>query len=123
MRKNQKNDNSSGKIGENAVTEMLKEKGFCVVIRNYRTRFGEIDIIAEDDKYLIFVEVKTRKTSTLATPQEAVTLSKQRKIIMAAQEFLQEFPTQKQPRFDVVAVTADNGEIKNITHFTNAFLT
>lgn len=123
MKRNQKSDNSSGAIGENAVAEMLSSNGFRILMRNYRTRFGEIDIIAEDSKYLIFVEVKTRKSGSLAEPQEAVTISKQKKIIMAAQDFLQKFPTEKQPRFDVAAVVADNGEVQLLKLFPNAFFT
>ena len=87
------------------------------------TRFGEIDIIAENAQYVIFAEVKTRKNARYGPACEAVTPAKQAKIIVAAQAWLQEHPTEKQPRFDVIEVYGEeNASIPpRINHLENAF--
>ena len=68
-------NNSSGKIGERYVLQMLLEQGYTFIDANYHSRFGEIDIIVADDKYIVFVEVKTRDEKSISTPLEAVTFS------------------------------------------------
>ena len=74
-------NNSSGKIGERYVLQMLLEQGYTFIDANYHSRFGEIDIIVADDKYIVFVEVKTRDEKSISTPLEAVTFSKKKKLI------------------------------------------
>ncbi len=81
--------NVSGKIGEDYTANKLIEDGYGILAKNYRTRFGEIDIVAEMDGIIAFVEVKTRKTGSLYEPAEAVTYQKRQRIILAAQEYLQ----------------------------------
>ena len=71
-----------GKIGEEAATNYLKEKGYKIQERNYRTSFGEIDIICRHKDSIIFVEVKTRRSDRYGCPEEAINTNKQRKIIM-----------------------------------------
>ena len=90
---------------------------------NYSCRFGEIDVIAEDRKFLVFVEVKLRKNAAFAQAREFVTSAKQQRVITAAQLWLSQNPTEKQPRFDVIEVYApdgENGKIQ-INHIENAF--
>jgi putative endonuclease len=115
-------DNSSGAVGEAYVSEMLKSKGYKIVGRNFRTRFGEIDIIASDDKYIIFVEVKTREKGSMVSPVEAVTKSKQRKLISAAKGFLSAHHVSLQPRFDVAALETSGKEIISVNYISNAFM-
>ena len=82
-------NNSSGKIGERYVLQMLLEQGYTFIDANYYSRFGEIDIIVADDKYIVFVEVKTRDEKSISMPLEAVTFSKKKKLIQTALLYLQ----------------------------------
>lgn len=114
-------DNSSGAAGEDFAVEYLKKHGFEILRRNFHSRFGEIDIIARDVRYLVFAEVKTREKDSLVDPLEAVTVSKQRKIIRTAQIYLQRYPEDLQPRFDVAAVITVHGVPQNLRYLENAF--
>ena len=113
--------NASGAAGENFAAEYLQNRGFKILRRNFHSRFGEIDVIASDGNCLAFVEVKTREASSMVSPLEAVTAAKQRKIIRTAQLYLQQYPQPLQPRFDVAAVTAQNGVPKRVLYLENAF--
>ena len=99
----------SGKIGEHFTAEYLKEKGYEILEMNFKSRFGEIDIVAQNDRYLIFVEVKTRRADGLTHPFEAITPGKRAKIIKTSQYYLLQHPTQLQPRFDAAAVFMEDG--------------
>lgn len=112
-----------GKIGEEAASIYLKEKGYKIQERNYRTSFGEIDIICEHQNSIIFIEVKTRRSNKYGCPEEAITINKQRKIIMNALSYLTRYHLgKKNSRFDVLVVSiSDNCTIKNIKHIENAF--
>ncbi len=101
-----------GRKGEKIAGKFLKHKGYKIVQRNYRCRFGEIDLIAVDGEYLVFVEVKTRSESGAISPKHAVGPAKQRRIARLAAHFLcNDSHVKAQPfcRFDVVAVTTDPG--------------
>ncbi len=112
-----------GAWGEKAARLYLEERGWHTVTVNFRTRFGEIDIIAENAQYVIFAEVKTRKNARYGMACEAVTPIKQAKIIAAAEAWLQENPTEKQPRFDVIEVYGEEHSPvpPRINHLENAF--
>lgn len=114
-------DNSSGAAGEDFTAEYLRQHGYEILRRNFRSRFGEIDIIACGGGYLAFVEVKTREEGSSVGPLEAVTAAKQHRIIRTAQSYLQQYPQNLQPRFDVAAVTAVRGVPKEILYLRNAF--
>lgn len=111
----------NGAIAERKAWLYLRKKKYKLIEANYRTRFGEIDLIVENKKYLVFVEVKMRSSDYTGEPREAVTLSKQRKIITAAMQYLSTHNTAKQPRFDVIEVICDKNSIKSIKHLENAF--
>lgn len=113
--------NKLGEIGEQKAQQYLKRKLYKIVATNYHSRFGEIDIIAENRKYIAFVEVKQRNSNTIAEPKEFVTNAKQQRIIATAELYLAQNPTKKQPRFDVIEVICDNNKIKSIKHLENAF--
>lgn len=101
-----------GSQGEQAAVEYLQQNGYTILARNYHTRGGEIDIICANDRFLVFVEVKTRSSSRFGTPAEAVTWQKQQKIIRTAQIWLMQHPCALQPRFDVAEVYAmRNGKL------------
>ena len=113
-----------GLWGEGVVAEDLRRRGWTVVARNFRCRMGELDIIAKNERYLIFVEVKLRKNDRFGAACEAVTPSKQRKLRSAAQFYLMGHPTALQPRFDVAEVYAPQGAQTaqpDIYYIENAF--
>lgn len=113
-----------GAWGEALAAEYLKKKRFQILATNYRTRFGEIDIIAANRKYLVFVEVKLRKDDRFATAAEFVHTGKQDRIRTTASGYLAAFPTDLQPRFDVIEVYAPQGvdtKKPTINHLEDAF--
>ena len=95
-----------GNAGESAVCGYLMRRGFKIISRNFRTRFGEIDIIAQKKNFISFVEVKTRQQNSIVSGVDAVGFKKQQRIIMAAKEFILRKGYQElQPVFDVAEVT------------------
>ena len=119
----------TGILGEDLAEKYLQEKGYVIVRKNFRTRLGEIDIIAisPDKKFLCFVEVKTRKQILFGEPIEAVDEKKARKIFSVAEEFLsshhriQDLEVKNLDiRFDVISVEITHDDIK-IEHIENAF--
>ena len=101
-----------GKAGENYATNLLINNGYQIITRNFRSRFGEIDIIAVDADTLVFVEVKTRLNRKFGEPQEAVTASKLNKIKKVGEFFSLTHPTlPKKFRIDVVAINLEAGKI------------
>ena len=110
-----------GDAGENFAAEYLEKNGYKILAKNFRVRTAEIDIIAELDEKIIFVEVKTRSNTRRGLPAEAVNLRKQKRIIQAASVFLQdEIYFDRACRFDVIEVYSDGAEFK-IRHIENAF--
>ncbi len=109
-----------GLQAEDKAVRYLKKQGFQIIARNFQSRFGEIDIIGENNEYIIFVEVKGRSEKSIAEPKEFVDLKKQRKIIKTAQIYLSENPTEKQPRFDVVEVKKQKGKTE-VYYIPNAY--
>ncbi len=110
-----------GKNGEDLAAEFLKQNGYKVLARNFRTKLGELDIVALDKGTVCFVEVKARSSAAFGRPEESVYPAKQRQIIKAALIFLQEKKlTDKFCRFDVVAVDFSTSE-PGIEIIKNAF--
>lgn len=110
-----------GKAGEDFACERLIEKGYTVIEKNYHSRYGEIDIIVENENTIAFVEVKARSTTSKSMPRDAVDKRKQRKIILSAVMYLQTHPLQKSPRFDVFEVWHNEKGIFKFSHIKNAF--
>ncbi len=112
-----------GAWGEDAACSYLEGMGYRIIARNFRTRFGEIDIIAERGAYIVFTEVKSRKNARFAEAREFVTESKQRKILTSAELWLSGHSTKLQPRFDVIEVYGEENspEAPCINLFENAF--
>lgn len=92
-------------MGENLVANYLKSNGYIIVKRNWRDRFGEIDVIAEKDEHIIFVEVKTRAENALVSGLEAVDRKKAERIRKTALSFLRRLHRDLIPRFDIAEVT------------------
>jgi len=101
-----------GKSGEDLACRELRRRGYEILTRRFRTRLGELDIVARDGTTIVFVEVKTRTTVRFGTPSEAVTSLKQRRIWLMATDYLQRQGWDNRPcRFDVVAISiGDDGE-------------
>jgi putative endonuclease len=100
--------NALGKAGEEAAVEFLCQHGYRILERNYRCRFGEIDLIARDGRMLAFIEVKTRRSQKYGPAAAAVTVQKQRHLVKASQAYLIQQKKADVPcRFDVVTVEID----------------
>ena len=116
-----------GILGEKLVCKWYTDRKYKLVGINYKTRFGEIDIIAQNRNTIVFVEVKTRTVVPNSrfeyeTPASSVTYTKQRRILAAAQTYLNVHPSKKTPRLDVIEVyLSQNCEILKINHMEDAF--
>lgn len=117
-------NNLSGAWGESVAADFLKRKHFKILAMNYRCRFGEIDLIVSNKNYLVFVEVKLRKSDAFANAHEFVDYHKQNRIRTTAEFFLTEYQTKLQPRFDVIEIYAPlgvNTQKPVIHHMEDAF--
>jgi putative endonuclease len=111
-----------GRTGERLAAETLIEQGYRILERNFRCRHGEIDLVAEDQHDLVFVEVKTRRGNIFGRPEEAVTLHKQRKLVDVATYYLDLHACSERPwRIDVVAVQLSKvGKLEEIRIYRHA---
>lgn len=117
-------NNLTGAWGEALAAKYMLKKRYKVIATNYRCHFGEIDLIVANRKYLVFVEVKLRKSARFAEGREFVDRRKQQRIRTTASVFLSEFPTELQPRFDVIEIYAPDGtatQLPEINHLEGAF--
>ena len=113
-----------GRWGESIAADYLRKKRYIILAANYRCRFGEIDLIAENRNYLVFVEVKLRKNANFAEAMEFVDRRKQERLRQTAEMFLSQNETQKQPRFDVIEIYAPEGtetRRPQVRHWEDAF--
>jgi len=116
------NSQAVGKRGEDYARELLREMGHTVVAANVSSPYGEVDIITSDKQHICFVEVKARKRGSMVSGTQAVSLSKQRKIIATALWYLQRHPCDLQPRFDVVSIILnESGQPLSHDYLTGAF--
>lgn len=112
------NQRQTGMLYERQAAEYLRNLGYEILDRNYRCRFGEIDIVAKDGRYVVFCEVKYRRDSRKGTPLEAVDPRKQHVIFRCARCYLYERRSGDVPcRFDVIGI-----EGEKVTHIKNAFI-
>ena len=117
-------NNLAGAWGEAIAAEYLRKKRYKLVACGWHSRFGEIDLIVENRKYIVFVEVKLRKSGSFAEAMEYVDRRKQDKIRVTASMYLSQNPTGLQPRFDVIEVYAPQGtatQNPEIRHMEDAF--
>lgn len=116
--------NLSGAWGEALAAEYLRKKRYEIMASGYRCRFGEIDLIARNRRFLVFVEVKLRKSARFAAAGEYVDTRKQSRLRSTAAMYLAQNPTQLQPRFDVIEIYAPDGTFTahpEIRHMEDAF--
>ncbi|MBI5073686.1 MAG: YraN family protein [Nitrospirae bacterium] len=109
-----------GKKGEDLAVALCREKGLTIIEQNFRTPFGEIDIIAKDGNVFVFIEVKARAGDAYGAPFEAVTSRKQAKITKVAMSYLKRFRKEMPARFDVISISMKSGK-PDIHYIQDAF--
>jgi putative endonuclease len=112
-----------GEYGEELACRELERRGYAILARRYRTRRGEIDIVAKDGDALVFVEVKTRSDTRFGGPLAAITSDKQRRLTRMALDYLSRHGTGGEPcRFDVVSILPGRDGLPRVEVITNAFV-
>ena len=111
-----------GKWGEDVAGRFLEEKGYRLLDTNYRCRWGEVDIVAQEGDELVFVEVRTRRGAEFGTPEESVTAAKARRLIATAQDYLQQNGQEESEwRIDLIAIRLDGDRrVEDIAHLRHA---
>ncbi len=119
MKSNQRQ--STGRQGENIAGEFLKNKGYTILERNWRTPYGEIDIVARKRESVVFVEVKTRASRSLGPPEISITARKARHMRDAAQYYIQQHPDMEADwQIDLITIQLKSrGDPMSIDHFEN----
>ena len=112
---------NTGDLGEALAARYLESRGMRILERKYTIRGGEIDLIARDGAYTVFVEVKTRRAGSMVPGELAVTPQKQQKLRLTAESYLLEYPTDRQPRFDVAALIVEGDKLFDFTYYKPAF--
>jgi putative endonuclease len=107
--------------GEQIAANFLQNKGYQILLRNWRYGKKEVDIVATRGEMAILTEVKTRSSTILTFPEEAVTPRKQQHLRAAAEGFMEIYPEYKHVRFDIVSILMEAGHAKQIIHFEEAF--
>jgi len=107
--------------GENLAVLLLKEKGYRIIARNYKTCIGEIDIIAQDGNTIVFIEVKTRADELFGQPFEAVNKKKRHKMKNVALLYMKKYERNSPVRFDVISIFYRANGKKEIDHIMDAF--
>ncbi|MDD4238657.1 MAG: YraN family protein [Desulfotomaculaceae bacterium] len=112
-----------GRQGEDAAARYLEKNNYQVLCRNYTCRLGEIDIVARERDFIVFIEVRSRSSDDYGLPQESVTNRKKMKLRQLAWHYLKAVgQTNASCRFDVIAVLfAGEGRVKKLEHIENAF--
>lgn len=115
------NKRARGAHGEDLAVDYLQKKGYRILARNFRYGRGEIDIIADDNEVLVFIEVKARRSVEFGEPEDSVTMFKRNQVRRVAQGYLfTENIDDRECRFDVVAIRF-KGNLTDIRHYENAF--
>jgi len=109
-----------GKLGETIAANILIEKGYSILERNWKFGKIEIDLIASFEEIIVFVEVKTRENNYVGEPWEAVTISKQKRIVKAAHQYLVSHDEDREVRFDIISII-HNAKYQQIEHLEEAF--
>lgn len=110
-----------GKRGEDLAAQYLQQHGCTILAANYRTPYGELDLICQKDALILFVEVKTRRSAAYGLPEEAITPRKKQHLLQAAQHYLQTnpIPPESLMRIDVIAIQLLPNQPPHIKHFQN----
>lgn len=111
---------SLGKQGEDLAAVHLTDKGYKILHRNWVSGKRELDIVASDKDFIVFVEVKTRSDDNLMHPRHAVTNEKQRSMIFAAEQYIKRYNINKESRFDIISIVS-KGNTTIVEHIEGAF--
>ena len=114
--------NELGKKGEKLGCKYLISKGYTIKEENWRNGRFELDIVAENEEYIVFIEVKTRSNNYFGNPQEFVSESKVKRIINAANHYMISNSIEKETRFDIISILKTSEENFTIEHIENAFV-
>ncbi len=114
--------NELGHRGEEEAQRYLEEKGYRIIEQNWRYRGYEIDIVAETDDWIVFVEVKTRSTDAYGNPEDFIDNRRINRLTRAGHHYLMKNKIDKDWRFDVIAILWGDGDTFSIKHFDDAFL-
>jgi len=109
-----------GRLGEDLAVDFLQDKGYQIIARNWKHHKAEVDIIAEVDSFLVFVEVKTRSTTDFGLPQEFLKNPQIKRLITAADAFVRQNKRTEEIRFDIVAISIRKS-LPEIEHIERAF--
>lgn len=110
-----------GQLGEMLAATELEQRGYTILARNWRCRYGELDLVARDGDTLAAIEVRTRRSQTYGTPEESLTTAKQTRLAAAAQTYVQSVGWDGPWRIDVVAIMIDpRGHVERLTVIANA---
>jgi putative endonuclease len=116
----QKSSKSKGNWAEDKAVKILTEKSYTVLERNWRFKKYEVDIIAQHQEKIVFVEVKSRGTDAFGEPEMAVTMKKQRFLVAAADQYIRENNIELESRFDIISILVINNNI-TVKHLEDAF--
>ena len=121
MQRKTENKRAVGSAGEELVCRFLKQNGYEILCRNYTVRGGEIDIIAEKNDIIAFVEVKLRKYGAVVSGEESINYTKRKSLIKAAERYALTLPEGKSCRFDVAALDQDEQGGYKLKYYVSAF--
>ncbi|MCL2547133.1 MAG: YraN family protein [Oscillospiraceae bacterium] len=110
-----------GEWGERVALDHLCENGYDIVEQNFRSRYGEIDIVAQQGDTIVFIEVKTRAPHAMVTGIESISPSKQKKLRYTAEMYLTKFNNMPPARFDVIDIVANGWTVESIELIVDAF--
>lgn len=109
-----------GKLGETKALEYLQQKGYEIIDKNYRTRYSEIDIIAKDHDFLVFVEVRSKSNEDFGRPEETIDHNKIKKINKNAEYYIANQNYDGRARIDAICIVFnDFGELERLSHYDN----
>ncbi len=109
-----------GTAGEGIAQRHLEELGYELREANYRCRWGEVDLVMDSEDTVVFVEVRTKRSSAFGTPEESVTAAKRRRLTATAYHYLQQHNLDVPWRIDLVAITMNaRGQVSRVTHLEN----
>ena len=110
----------TGRIGEQLAKEYLLKNNYEIIDENYKTKYGEIDLIFEKNNQLVFVEVRTKKNETFGSPEESLDKKKLRKILLNAKSYISIKKWQKESRIDAICIVLNNNNsINRLNHYEN----
>jgi putative endonuclease len=120
MKDGKEKNKEKGDEGEALAATFLEEAGYTIVERNWKYERFEVDLIAQLDNTIVFVEVKTRYSNTYGEPWEAVNKAKRKKICASADAYIQQYDIDHEPRFDIISIIKSDGSC-SIVHLEDAF--